>query len=81
MPSLHVDAPCSLLVPSGWLKSAGPLPRWSRRARGGRGRQPVSSCLPELRSPPLLCPCPTGLRTLRSAPHHFGENEGVAHEV
>lgn len=76
MPSLHVDAPCSLLV----LSCGGP----SLSGAGGHGGLqapgPWAATSPELRSPPLHGPCPTDLRTLWSA-HRFGENKGIAHEV
>lgn len=42
LPSPHVDAPCSLLVSSGWLNAAWLLPQRSRRARHPRD---VSSSL------------------------------------
>lgn len=70
MPSFHVDAPCSLLVLSCWLRSAGPLPTQSARPR--RAGSP-SHC--------SHCPIPMHLQALQSAPHHFGEDKGVAHEV
>lgn len=78
--SLHVDAPCSLLVLSCWLKTAGPLPKGSRRAR--RARRPHRGSYSHEQCSPLLHrPFPTDLQTLRASPHHFGENKGIAHEV
>lgn len=43
MPSLHVDAPCSLLVPSCWLTTAGFFPKQSERTRQAQSSGPRGS--------------------------------------
>ena len=72
MPSLSVDAPCSLLVLSCWLESARLVEQEGEEASKppACGQLPAS-CAHHRPTAPSLWP----------APHHFGENEGVAHEV